>query len=303
MQVVDERVYDAMASALHKRPGATLVIISTAGQGAHSPLGRLRARALGQPAVTRRGALTGARGPGLRMLAWELPDGANIDSPRQVKRVNPASWITVELLVEQRERLPDLAYRRFVANQWTELAGHWLPPGAWQLIAGRPEPAGELHVGMDVQGPLCAVAWVDERLHAGVETFTGDSGPLDARELVRELAERHQVREIAVDPWKLGTVAAELESDNLPVIVAPQTDARMIPASARLHRAVVEKRLVVPDDERLRIAAANAIAKTSRRGWRLDGEDIAPVIALALALDSAEAVRPEPAAVELLGFI
>ncbi len=43
------RVYVAMASALHKRAGAQLVAISTAGQGADSPLGQLRARALALP--------------------------------------------------------------------------------------------------------------------------------------------------------------------------------------------------------------------------------------------------------------
>jgi phage terminase large subunit-like protein len=72
MQVVDERVYDAMASGLHKRPDATLIIISTAGQGADSPLGKLRARALAQPHVVRRGVVTDARGTGIRMLEWAL---------------------------------------------------------------------------------------------------------------------------------------------------------------------------------------------------------------------------------------
>ena len=57
-------VYVAMASALHKRPGAQLVTISTAGQGTDSPLGRLRARALALPQVRRRGAVTDARGAG-----------------------------------------------------------------------------------------------------------------------------------------------------------------------------------------------------------------------------------------------
>ena len=35
--------------------------------------------------------------------------------------------------------MPDLAHRRFVANQWTERAGHWLPPGSWQACAGQPD--------------------------------------------------------------------------------------------------------------------------------------------------------------------
>jgi hypothetical protein len=44
----------------------------------------------------------------------------------------------------------------------------------------------------------------------------------------------------------------------------------MIPASDRLYGAVVEKRLVVTDDDELRTHAANTIARHNRRGWRLD---------------------------------
>jgi hypothetical protein len=38
-------VYVALSSALHKRPDSKLIVVSTAGQGAESPLGKLRARA------------------------------------------------------------------------------------------------------------------------------------------------------------------------------------------------------------------------------------------------------------------
>ena len=41
-------MYVALATALHKQPDSKMVVISTAGQGADSPLGRLRARALAQ---------------------------------------------------------------------------------------------------------------------------------------------------------------------------------------------------------------------------------------------------------------
>ena len=44
----------------------------------------------------------------------------------------------------------------------------------------------------------------------------------------------------------------------------------MIPASDRLYRAIVEARLILLDHEELRQHAANAIARHSRRGWRLD---------------------------------
>jgi hypothetical protein len=60
-----------MRTALQKRPGAQMAVISTAGQGATSPLGQLRARALAGDA-RRRGAVTEARTESLRMLEWSV---------------------------------------------------------------------------------------------------------------------------------------------------------------------------------------------------------------------------------------
>ena len=94
-----------------KRPDAKVAHISTAGQGADSPLGRLRARALSQFEVINDGAFTDARGGGRRMLEWSVPDGADMDNPVVVKAANPASRVTIEELREQREAVPDLAYR------------------------------------------------------------------------------------------------------------------------------------------------------------------------------------------------
>jgi hypothetical protein len=78
----------------------------------------------------------------------------------------------------------------------------------------------------------------------------------------------------------------------------------MIPASDRLYRAVVEARLVLPDHEELRQHAANATARNSRRGWRLDSPsrnaNIDAIVALAMALDAAE---NQAASVELLGWL
>lgn len=78
----------------------------------------------------------------------------------------------------------------------------------------------------------------------------------------------------------------------------------MIPASARLHAAIVERRLTLPDDAEFAKHAANAIAKHSRRGWRIDkaarGDNIDAMIALAMAVERAE-YQPEP--VQVLGWL
>jgi hypothetical protein len=72
----------------------------------------------------------------------------------------------------------------------------------------------------------------------------------------------------------------------------------MLPASDRLYRAIVEGRLVLPDDAEMRAHAANTIAKHSRRGWRLDRPNARvpndSIIALAMALDACEQRAPVP---------
>jgi phage terminase large subunit-like protein len=78
----------------------------------------------------------------------------------------------------------------------------------------------------------------------------------------------------------------------------------MIPASERIHRAVIERRITHPNDPDLNRHVSNAIAKDSPRGWRLDRAhrtaNIDAVIAMALAVERAEA-RPDP--VRLLGWL
>jgi phage terminase large subunit-like protein len=304
----DDQVYIAMASALHKQAGAKLLVISTAGMGADSPLGKLRKRALALPTVKSRGAFTDARGPGLRMLEWGCPEDTDLDDTKAVKAANVASWITVPELRRAREALPEIAYRRFVMNQWTEREGHWLPPGRWQQCVGQPEftDGEEIYIGADLGGQdsASAVAWVNDRLHVGVGIYERESGLLEVADHIRDLARRYRPVEICFDPWGARQLAAELESEGLTVVEVPQHDSRMIPASAGLHEAIVQRQLVLPDDPVLASHAASAIARHSRRGWRIDRPPSRPhidaIIALALALD-AQQNRPEP--VVLHGFV
>jgi hypothetical protein len=66
----------------------------------------------------------------------------------------------------------------------------------------------------------------------------------------------------------------------------------------------VEQRITLPDDRELAKHAADAIAKHSRRGWRVDKPTkrthIDGVIALMMALDR---VENQPAPVQLIGWI
>jgi hypothetical protein len=99
------------------------------------PMGALRERALKVPKVERSGALTRAQGDNLAMLAWELPKGATIDDLDAVKECNPASWVTMDGLREQREAVHELAFARYHANVWTGGEAPWIWP-----TCGMPAP-------------------------------------------------------------------------------------------------------------------------------------------------------------------
>jgi len=97
----------------------------------------------------------------------------------------------------------------------------------------------------------------------------------------------------------------ELERDGLPVIAFPQSNVRMVPASELLYAAVKEKRLTHANDPDLNRHLAAVVARQTERGPRLDKaksrHEIDGAVALAMAIDRAEAPKPEPA--RLLGWL
>lgn len=78
----------------------------------------------------------------------------------------------------------------------------------------------------------------------------------------------------------------------------------MIPASQRLYDAIIERRIIHPDDPKLNDHVAAAIARHGRRGWRIDkaarADKIDAVVALAMALDRLE---DRPAPTRLVGWL
>jgi phage terminase large subunit-like protein len=132
----------------------------------------------------------------------------------------------------------------------------------------------------------------------------GESGILEAAEAVRFLAETYAIAEITYDPWRAAQLGQELAERGITASNYPQTDQRAIPASARLRDAIVRQRLVLPDDPVLRQHAANAIARSKPRGWRIDAPDrssnVDAMIALMMALDRFE---NQPRAARLIGWL
>lgn len=116
-------------------------------------------------------------------------------------------------------------------------------------------------VGVDIGGERAdsAAVWLNEQLQLGCEVLSGDRAVLEIAEVIRELAERFVIVECAFDPWRAGQIGQELEQRGIRVSAFPQHDARMIPASQRLYDAIVERRIVHPDQVELNANVAATV--------------------------------------------
>jgi phage terminase large subunit-like protein len=303
-----DELLEAMQTGLVKNPEARLLGISTAAAVLDSPLGRLRTRAL-VGTTTRRSAVLDSTAPGLRWLEWSLPEDADPSDMAAVKACNPAAYITRELLREQAERVTPRAFQQFHCCWWGAGEGAWLPAGTWSACASEPPPADTpVWLGVDIGGSRAASAVVGVTADlevAEVHIFEGDEAVLRVTDTITQIADRRPVAEVAFDPWRYQAEALRLERDHgLTVVEFPQSHARMTAASEGLHAKIVNGELQHPDDADLNRHVANAVAKQTGRGWRLDKSDrtaqIDAVIALAMAIERAAS---KPAPVELIGWI
>lgn len=309
----NDDLYVALKTALGKREGAQLATISTAGYDRNSTLGRLREKALASPTVKRRGKLTTAEDPeaGFVMLEWACQETDNLEDAAEVKKANPATFVTRKFLKQQLASpgLHPLEFARFHANVWTEAADYWLEPGAWQACADSYtiEPGETIWAGVDIGGERAAsaISYVTEDLRVGVEIFEGETAVLTVDRRLRELADTFDIREVAFDTWRFGgKPALDLQEHGLPMIPFPQSNIRMVPASERLYSAVKEGKLRHPNDPGLNRHVAKTVARETARGWRIDKlksrDQIDAVVALAMAVDRAtHKTRPT----EILGWL
>ena len=305
----DGELLAAMQTGLVKRHDSKLLMISTSAAKLDSPLGRLRTRALAQSDVTHRGVITESKGD-LDWLEWSLPDDVSLDDMREVKKVNPAEYITTADLRRQRNAVPEIAFSQFHANRWGAAEGAWLPGGAWAACSGEAdiEDASEVWCGIDIGGTRAASAVVictaDLRVQA--RTFEGDDSVLAVTEFIEELADRFVLREVAFDPWRFKSEALRLDRAGLSLVEYPQTNTRMTPASERLYTAIIEKKLTHSNDPALNLHVAATTANATSRGWRIgkngDQDPNDAVIAMTMAVDRAITAAEKPPATPLIQF-
>jgi phage terminase large subunit-like protein len=299
----------AMQTGLVKRPDSKLLAITTSSGDLDSPLGRWRRRAMAQNDVHRAGPVVESKSKDLHWLEWSLGEQHDASNLRAVKRVNPAPQIGVRDLRRQRESLTEAAFLQFHCCRWGIRESAWLPPGAWAGCRGAVEfkPGENVWLGVDVGGSRSAtsVVWLNERLHVGCAVFEGEDGIFEANEQVMRLAEKFTVMEVNFDPWRAGALARGWELRGLKTTSFPWTDARVIPGASELYDAIVECRIVHSGDPALDRHMAAVVAKSTRRGIRIDkaneSDNIDAACALLMGFEAATAPAPEPT--RILGWL
>lgn len=301
-----DELYVALRTAMQKRAGARMVTISTAGARVDTPLGRLRERALKLEKVKRDGAFTRAEGEHLAMLAWELPDGGNLDDLVAVKACNPASWITVEGLSEQKEAVHELGFARYHANVWTGGEAPWILPDEWDACAGEPviSNGSRVVVGVDASvahdtTAVCVVRRDGDTYHATWRVWV----PSERREVpladveahVRELVGRYAVAAVVYDRAYFSHAAQNLESEGVPI--KEWRYNRNAEAARTLHEIVVHGRLRHGGADLPRRHALAAEVKEREFGLviskQASREPIDCLMALAYAVHEAAEMKPE----------
>ena len=184
-------------------------------------------------------------------------------------------------------RTPEAEFKTKRLNVWTSNAEAWLPQGAWD----RCESSRGIDDGSDVvlafdgsfNGDCTAIVAISVGDVPHIEVVRCWEKPdgegadwqvpiLDVEDEIRSAATRYQVKEIACDPYRWARTFQVLEDEGLPVVVFPQSSARMTPATVRFYEAVSNKSLTHSGDAMLARHVSNATLRVDSRGSRLAKE-------------------------------
>ena len=264
----------ALFSALPKTPGSRLVILTTAGEPSH-PAHKLLERAKASPE---------------RWRVSEVP--------------GPCPWLNEDDLAEQAAELPEWEYRRLHLNQWVEsadrltnvadLAACVVLDGPREWAAGRSYALG-LDVGLKSDRTVLAVCSAEAQTVALDRLFVWQGSraqpvSLDAVEAtIVEAWTQYGRPPLVADPWQSAQLCQRLRARGVRVVEFAFTGPSVSRLALRLHGAIRDHALLLPDDPELIDELANVrLRETSPGVYRLDhdhGRHDDRAIALSLSID------------------
>jgi phage terminase large subunit-like protein len=320
-------LFDALDTAVHKRPGAFWLVITTAGHDKTSLLGRLYASMLDSLELDEKkpGLVVGSDDFNGVLLHWYgAAEDCDADDRKLWRAVNPASFVTTDALRKQRNSpsMSSATFKRLHLNAWVAPdVARWIATDGWERLAGRVEvPEGAtVFVGADGSRAYdtTAIAWAtkaaDGRVDVEARVFSvrddvphhilhagGTIDFSDVEGFLLELASRYDVREVRFDPRFLER-SMEVLAARLPrSAVAPVEPYSSVhrQALAALERAVLEGTLRHGGDpavsQQVLAAACDRFDNGDvRRLRKLDRtRPIDAAVALALAVQGATIEQP-----------
>jgi phage terminase large subunit-like protein len=203
----------------------------------------------------------------------------------------------------------------------------WLPAGSWDECAGEVTLTSEdeIVLGFDgsyngdasvivgavvprVEGDpvklFMVKAWEKDFDHDGPE-WRVDIGEVE--QTILDFCQKHNVKEIACDPFRWQRSMEFLENQGLPIVAFPQSPQRMIKACAKFYDACADSRIVHDGDPLLSRHVGNTAVKLTPAGPHIKKENpnsnkkIDGAVALILAHDRASGKMEEQVVPEFFG--
>jgi phage terminase large subunit-like protein len=224
-------------------------------------------------------------------------------------------------------RTPEAEFRIKRCNQWVSSVETWLPVGSWDECAGEVTLTDddEIVLGFDgsyngdasvivgavvprVEGDpvklFMVKAWEKDFDHDGPE-WRVDIGEVE--QTILDFCQKHNVKEIACDPFRWQRSMEFLENQGLPIVAFPQSPQRMIKACAKFYDACADSRIVHDGDPLLSRHIGNTAVKLTPAGPHIKKENpnsnkkIDGAVALILAHDRASGKIEETVVPEFFG--
>ena len=218
------------------------------------------------------------------MHEWALAEDDDVDDLRLVKRVNPASWQTLELLRERHDSPSMLPWqwKRFACGIWTNAADWWVSAEDWQQAGCTEtlEPGDRVTIGFDGSRSSDATALIACRLEDGLLQPLGvwmpdeRDGIVPAGEVVATLAEAMETYRVMrgyFDPpqWQTDIDGWAAEYGDTAVMRYETNRTRMKHAVERFRTDLVAGRLRHTGDETLMRHVLNVQMQERRGGYVL----------------------------------
>jgi phage terminase large subunit-like protein len=218
-----------------------------------------------------------------------------------VLAANPASWVTAEGLLEQRDAVHPLAFKRFHANVWTGGESPFILADEWDACAGEPDiPEGsEVILGLDASirhdsTAICVVRKDGDIYHAMWKVWTptkeNEISLGEVEQFVRDLADYFTVRACVYDRHYAWHMSQRLDEEGIPMV--EWVYARNAAATRLVHDLITHRRLRHGGDDVARRHALAAEVRERENGLiiskRASREPIDALVALSMAVHWAE---------------